>query len=96
MKVFVSDQADADLLQIYRYVAERNPVAAESIAREIDRKFDNLSLFPFIGRDRSTLSKGIRSVVAYPYVIFYMVEGDGIIILRVLHGRRDIDSEFQR
>jgi plasmid stabilization system protein ParE len=34
--------------------------------------------------------------VAYPYVIFYMVEGDGIIILRVLHGRRDIDSEFQR
>jgi plasmid stabilization system protein ParE len=59
MKVFVSGQADADLLQIYRYVAERNSVAAESVAREIDRQFENLSLFPFIGRDRSTLSKGI-------------------------------------
>ena len=64
--------------------------------REIDRKFDNLSLFPFIGRERNALSKGIRSVVAYPYVIFYLIDGDRIVVVRVLHGRRDIDAEFQR
>jgi toxin ParE1/3/4 len=96
MKVFVSDRADADLLQIYRYLAERNPAAAESIIREIHRKFENLSHFPFIGRDRSTLSQGTRSVVVHPYVIFYMVERDRIIILRILHGHRDVDAEFQR
>jgi toxin ParE1/3/4 len=97
MKIFVSDRADADLLQIYRYLAERNRTAAESLFfREIDRKFENLGLFPFIGRERTTLSKGIRSVVAHPYVIFYMVDGDRIVIVRVLHGRRDIDAEFQR
>jgi toxin ParE1/3/4 len=96
MKVFVSDQADADLLQIYRYLADRSPGGAESVAREIDRKFENLSHFPFIGRDRSTLHEGMRSVVAYPYVIFYRVEVERIYVARVLHGRRDIDAEFQR
>lgn len=65
-------------------------------AREIDRKFANLIDFPFIGRDRSALSQGIRSIVAYPYVIFYRIEASGIAIIRVLHGRRDIDAEFQR
>ncbi len=96
MQIFVSDQADADLIQIYQYLIERNLAAAESFVREIDRKFNNIGDFPFIGRDRSALSNGIRSVVAHPYVIFYAVKPDNIIILRVLHGHRDIDAEFQR
>lgn len=96
MQVFVSDQADVDLVQIYQYLTEKNLAAAESFAQEIDRKFRNLSDFPLIGRDRSSLSSGVRSVVAYPYVIFYTIAPDKILILRVLHGRRDIDAEFQR
>lgn len=96
MKVFVSERADADLLQIFQYLAERNPVAAESVARQIDRKFENLSRFPFIGRDRSSLSQGIRSIAADAHAIFYTVERDRIAIIRVLDGRRDIDAEFQR
>jgi toxin ParE1/3/4 len=96
MKIFVSDQADADLLQIYRYVAERNPAAAEAIIRRIDRTFENLMRFPFIGRDRASLARGIRSIVANNYVVFYAVERDRVTIVRVLDGRRDIDTEFQR
>jgi plasmid stabilization system protein ParE len=42
MKIVVSEQADADLLQIFKYLAERNPDAADATAREIDRKFRNL------------------------------------------------------
>jgi len=96
MKLYVSHQADDDLLQICRHLAERNPAAADSLIREIDRKFENLSFFPFIGRSRATLSPDLRSVVVHPYVIFYMVEHDRIVIVRVLHGHRDIDAEFQR
>jgi plasmid stabilization system protein ParE len=29
-------------------------------------------------------------------VIFYIVERDRIVVVRVLDGRRDIDAEFQR
>jgi toxin ParE1/3/4 len=96
MKIFVSDRADADILQIYEFLTERNPAAAESLAHEIDRKFQNLSRFPFIGRERSSLARGVRSIVAGMYVIFYMVESDRVIIARVIDSRRDIDAEFQR
>jgi len=50
MNVFISEQAETDLLQIYRYLAARNPAAAESMVQQIDRRFVNLSQFPFIGR----------------------------------------------
>jgi toxin ParE1/3/4 len=96
MKVIVSDKADADLVQIYRHLSSQSSAGAESIAREIARKFRNLSDFPFIGRERSSLAQGLRSVIVYPYVIFYTIEPDSIVIVRVLHGHRDIDSEFQR
>ena len=96
MKVFVSDRADADLLHIYRYLAGRNPAAAESIIGNIDRIFANLSRFPFIGRERGSLVPGLRSIAAWPYVIFYIVGDDRVNIVRVLDGRRDIDAEFQR
>ena len=83
-------------MQIYRHLFEQSPAGAASVAREIDRKFRNLCDFPFIGRDRSALSPGIRSIVAYPYVIFYMVEPDAIVVVRVIHGSMDIDAEFRR
>ena len=96
MKVFVSDRADADLLDIYRYLAGRNFAAAESIIGNIDRKFANLSRFPFIGRERGSLVPGLRSIAVWPYAIFCIVGDDRVNIVRVLDGRRDIDAEFQR
>jgi toxin ParE1/3/4 len=96
MKVVVSDAADRDLLQIHSYIAERNPRAAEALLSEVDKKFQSLSQFPFIGRGRPSLGTDIRSVVVGSYVIFYTVGPGAITIVRVLHGRRDIDAEFRR
>jgi toxin ParE1/3/4 len=91
MKVVVSDQADADLAQIKRYLAKRSPASVISLSDEIDRTFRNLSDFPFIA-----LGGDIRSISIYPYVVFCTIEADCVVIVRVLHGRRDIDAEFQR
>ena len=74
----------------------KGTLLAESVVDGINRTFDNLVRFPFIGRDRSSLRPGIRSIVAGVYVIFYRVELERITIMRVLHGRRDIDAEFRR
>jgi toxin ParE1/3/4 len=70
MKVLASDKAGKDLLQIYSYIAERNPTAAEALVRRIDEKFDHISYLPFIGRERSSLAPGLRSVVVGNHVIF--------------------------
>ncbi|HEY7301514.1 MAG TPA: type II toxin-antitoxin system RelE/ParE family toxin [Xanthobacteraceae bacterium] len=96
MKIFVSRTAAADLVQIYSYLAQRNPNAAERLAHRIDRKFGELSRFPFIGRERSSLGPGLRSTVIGTHVIFYTVQSDLITIVRVIDGRRDIDEEFRR
>jgi toxin ParE1/3/4 len=96
MKIYISEDADLDLVNIHSYIAERNPGAAVSLAHELEEKLASLSRFSAIGRDRSNLVKGIRSVVAGNYVIFYRIEPDRVTIMRVLDGRRDIDSEFQR
>ena len=96
MKIYISESADADLLQIVSYLTERNPSAAAAAAQEINRKFENLTRFPFIGRERNSPAPGLRSVVAGMHVIFDLVESERIVVVRVLDGRRDIDAEFQR
>ena len=96
MQIVRSDRAHRDLLQIYNYIAERNPRAAENLLKNLDAKLKTLAHFPFIGRDRSSLAPGLRSFVVHPYVVFYLVESDKVTLVRVIDGRRDIDEEFQR
>ena len=45
MKIFVSEKAKKDLLQIFSYVAQRNQFAADNLIEAIDGKFEQLS-FP--------------------------------------------------
>jgi toxin ParE1/3/4 len=96
MKIVVSEQADSDLLQIHGYLAERNPAAAFALADRFHRAFENLTHFPFIGRDRSILINGSRSIIVETYVVFYVVNEQRITIFRVLDGRRDIESVLRR
>ena len=96
MKLFVSEQADSDLLQIHNYLVERNPAAAFALAARFRRAFESLNHFPFIGTDRSFLINGSRSIVVDKYVVFYLVREQRITVFRVLDGRRDIEAELDR
>ena len=96
MKVLLSDKARADLLRIYCYIAEGNPTAAETLVRRIDEKFDQIADLPYIGRERSSLAPGVRSVIVGNYLIFYTASADSITVVRVIDGRIDIDEEFRR
>jgi toxin ParE1/3/4 len=96
MKIIVSDRADNDLMLIFSYLHQRSSHAAELMAGEIDRCFQNMSLFPFSGLPRPELGSDVRSLVVSPYLIFYAVRRDHITVLRILHGSRDIDVEFSR
>jgi toxin ParE1/3/4 len=49
---------------------------------------------PHIGRARGELSPNLRSIPFGRYVIFYLALPDGIEIVRVLHGARDLDTIF--
>ena len=95
MKVRISAKAKDDLRQIYRYLADKHPSAAESLVTDIDLKLELLGRFPFMGRERLDLAVGLRSVLVWSYVIFYTVDGPEIVVIRLIDGRMDIDKEIQ-
>jgi toxin ParE1/3/4 len=96
MKIVFSEEADSDLLHIFTYLSERNRDAAVALSGLFNANMESLVHFPFIGRDRSILGRGLRSVVVENYVVFYRVERDRTFIVRVFDVRRDIDAEFER
>jgi plasmid stabilization system protein ParE len=61
MKIVVSEKAKSDLFQLYLYVAPRNSAAADAIVERINRRFEQLVRFPFIGRPRASLAPGIAA-----------------------------------
>jgi toxin ParE1/3/4 len=73
MQIVLSDKARTDLLQIHRYLDERNPSAAEAFVPRINENFENLARFPFIGRERFNLASGLRCLVVGVHLIFYTV-----------------------
>ena len=96
MKIVISNRARHDLLRIHSFIAERNPDAAEAIIQDIDTKFEHISRFPFIGRERSSLAAGLRSVIVGKHIVFYVVQSDRIVVVRVIDGRMDIGEELKR
>jgi plasmid stabilization system protein ParE len=48
-----------------------------------------------LGRARLELAPNLRSLLVGDYVMFYRPIDDGIEVVRVLHGARDIDAMFE-
>jgi len=83
--------AERDLSEIWEYIAEDNETAADKTLREIDAQCHVLGQYPKMGRDRSDIVPGVRSFPVGSYLIFYRETGQGIEIIRVLHGARNLD-----
>ena len=69
-------------------------IANRSIDTITDRFF-MLAGFPYAGRSRDDdFGAGCRSVAVGEYVIVYCIQNEDVLILRVVHGRRDLESLF--
>jgi toxin ParE1/3/4 len=93
----VSPRATADLDEIWLYVAEESgsPNIAQRLTDSITDRFYVLSEHPYLGRSRSELGPGLRSHPVRNYLIFYRVDEGDVLIVRVLHGNRDIEAVFR-
>jgi toxin ParE1/3/4 len=80
------------LAEIWEYIGANNPDAADRLLDNINDKVKLIAESPYIGREREELAPGIRSFPAGRYLIFYRPIADGIEIVRVLHGSRDVDT----
>jgi toxin ParE1/3/4 len=87
-------QAELDLLEIAIYIGQDDADASD---RFIDRMTEQLALLashPDMGRLRPEIAPRIRSFPVGRFVVFYEPLPDGIDVIRVLSGARDIDALF--
>jgi toxin ParE1/3/4 len=93
-QVIQTPQAREDLLEIWYHIAIDNETAAERWLRNIRLACERLADFPTMGAERSDLATALRSWPLDNYLIFYKPLPDGIEVLRVLHGARDLPPFF--
>ena len=87
-------QAEADILDIWYYIAEDSLVEADRWVDRLDEKLALWATQPTMGRSRDELAPRVRSLAFGRYVVFFEPTSDGIDVVRVLHGSRDIDATF--
>jgi len=92
MRVLMRPRAEADLDDIWWYIAQDNPDAADRFLDELEEHCRTLAQFPKMGAPRDELAPGLRSLPVGNYLLFYLPIDDGIEIVRVLPGMRDIDA----
>jgi plasmid stabilization system protein ParE len=89
-------QAARDLLDIWSFIAQDNPRAADRVEAAVFRACDLLADSPLAGRMRKDLtSLPLRFWVVHPYsnyLIVYDPEKNPAQIIRILHGARDLPS----
>jgi toxin ParE1/3/4 len=91
----LSPAARSDLDEIWFYIAQDDPEAADKFIRAIVSRFPKFAAMPELGRQREELSPRLRSFPVGRYVIFYRPMKNGIEIVRVLHGARDLPPLFE-
>jgi plasmid stabilization system protein ParE len=88
MKVFLTDTAKLDLLDIIDYYDSHNPVIADHFENELQHGLEMLREFPRVGHRgfSGLLELGFHD---FPYVLSYQVLQDQVQIIAILHTARD-------
>jgi toxin ParE1/3/4 len=91
---------EAELWTIWAFIARDNPEVADQVLESAFETFATLASTPGLGRLRKFHDprlKGIRSwhISGFDnYLIFYRAVAEGIQVMHVYHGARDLESFF--
>ena len=89
MNLSYSPRAVGDLADIADYLVARSPRGALSVESSIRKTIDVIVAFPKAGRALEQRSHvRVMPLGRYPYLLFYTVRGDEVVILHIRHGRR--------
>lgn len=88
MRVRYARRAQADLDAIYSYLDARAPVAAQSVKSTIERRIALLGEFPHIAPETDQPGVYELTIVRFPYLVYYEVNGEEIWIVHIRDARR--------
>jgi toxin ParE1/3/4 len=97
LKVFFRPQAEADLLALYRYIAEASGlVIAGNYIDRIEIACSSLATFPNRGTKRDDLAPGLRTIAFERRVtIAYRVLKARVEIVTIAYAGRDFESDLR-
>jgi toxin ParE1/3/4 len=84
-------KAEADLLEIWLYIAQDSPRAADRLLDRIEAQCRLLADNPRLGRARPEIASDARAWNVGQYLVLYREQGDGIEVVRVVHGARRVE-----
>jgi plasmid stabilization system protein ParE len=96
-QVLLTSLADADVDDIIADIgAQAGWRTAEKYVAALDRLFLRLAEYPFSGSPRKILGPHVRVALVWPYVVIYDYQQteDVVMILRILHGHREISRRM--
>ena len=97
-RAVLSPAAERDILSIIEWIAAENPVAARGFRVALGRLASTIGDHPLTGALKPHLaSPPIRFVPirGYPYVVVYTPDRSPPLIVRVLHGARDLPDALR-
>lgn len=100
MNVTKRPQSERDIEECFVYIGEENLDAGVHFLVAVEESLEFVAKMPLIGSPREFRSTRLRNMRVWPvkefedYLIFYRPTDDGIEVLRVLHGKRDIEDIF--
>lgn len=94
MRIERMPAAQADVDDIWTHIARDDPDAATRMVARIAHVTDRLINFPLSARPRPDVGEGVRSLPVGSYTVYYRVEGERVLILRVIHAARDVGALF--
>ncbi|MGD9721060.1 MAG: type II toxin-antitoxin system RelE/ParE family toxin [Pirellulales bacterium] len=95
-QVLLTRAAEEARIEIWLHIARDNSTAADNVVEEIDRRCRLCASQPLLGEGRPDLGSELRCFPVGSYVVIYRPLVDGIEVLLVIHGARDIPSHLRK
>ena len=89
-----TEQAQQDLEGILDYLDTQSTEAADRFADKFDRTCALYSDHPQMGTSAEAYATDLRHFTVWNYAIFYRPIAEGIELIRIIHGARDIPNLF--
>jgi len=92
-ELIISPEAEADLIEIWLYIAEDSPVNADRFLDKLNDKAQKLAETD-LGVERPEMGEGMKSFPVDRYVLYYRPIDNGAELVRVLVSSRDTRLVF--
>ena len=89
-----TSQTEEDLIDLWLYIAQDDPGAANRLLDTIEDKIILLADNPRLGPPRPDIAEECRYVLVGRYLILYRIIPDGIEVVRVVQGSRRLENLF--